>query len=127
MKFESKTVHAGDRRKAGEFIPVTTPIYTASSYFYDSMDQLDRVFGREEQGPSYSRYDNPTTSALEDLVNELEGGHGALACASGMSAIHMSLVAALLDRPKRVVAANALYGATTNLLMSVFGPLGVET
>jgi cystathionine beta-lyase/cystathionine gamma-synthase len=127
MKFESKTVHAGDRKKAGTFIPVTTPIYTAASYFYDSMDQLDRVFGREEQGPSYSRYDNPTTSALEDLMNELEGGHGALACASGMSAIHMSLVAALLDRPKRVVAANALYGATTNLLMNILSPMGVET
>jgi cystathionine beta-lyase/cystathionine gamma-synthase len=127
MKFESKTVHAGDRKKTGTFIPVTTPIYTAASYFYDSMDQLDRVFGREEQGPSYARYDNPTTSALEDLVNELEGGHGALACASGMSAIHVSLVAALLDRPKRVVAANALYGATTNLLMNILSPLGVET
>jgi len=127
MKFESKAVHWGDRKKAGDFIPVTTPIYAAASYFYDSMDQLDRVFGREEQGPSYSRYDNPTTSALEELVNELEGGHGALACASGMSAIHIALLAALLDRPKRVVAANALYGATTNLLMSVFAPLGIET
>jgi len=39
----------------------------------------------------------------------------------------LGLLAALLDRPKRVVAANALYGATTNLLMSVFGPMGVET
>ena len=127
MKFESKAVHAGDRKKAGDFIPVTTPIYAAASYFYDSMDRLDRVFGREEEGPSYARYDNPTTSALEELVNELEGGHGALACASGMSAIHMALLASLLDGPKRVVAANLLYGATTNLLMSVFEPMGVET
>ena len=74
MKFESKTVHVGDRKKAGNFVPVTTPIYTASSYAYDSMDQLDRIFGREEQGPSYARYDNPTVSALQELVNELEGG-----------------------------------------------------
>ena len=82
MKFESKTVHVGDRKKAGNFIPVTTPIYTASSYAYESMDQLDRVFGREEQGPSYARYDNPTVNALQELVNELEGGHGTLACSS---------------------------------------------
>src|SRR5579864_8315876 len=127
MKFESKTVHAGDRKKAGSFVPVTTPIYTAASYFYDSMDQLDRVFRREEKGPSYARYDNPTTSALEELVNDLEGGHGALACASGMSALHLALVAALLDRPKRVAASNDLYGATVNLLMNVFGSLGIET
>ncbi len=127
MKIESKVVHSGDRKKAGGFVPVTTPIYTAASYFYDSMDQLDRVFGREEKGPSYARYDNPTTSALEELVNELEGGHGALACASGMSAVHMALLAALLDRPKRVVASNDLYGATSNLLMNIFEPLGIET
>ena len=127
MKFESKVVHSGDRRKAGNCGPVTTPIYTAASYFYDSMEQLDRVFGREEKGPSYTRYDNPTTNALEELVNELEGGHGALACASGMSALHIALLAALLDRPRRIVAANALYGATANLLMNIFGALGVDT
>jgi cystathionine beta-lyase/cystathionine gamma-synthase len=127
MKFESKTVHAGDRRKAGNFVPVTTPIYTAASYFYDSMEQLDRVFGREEAGPSYARYDNPTTSALEVLMTELEGGHASFACSSGMMALHIAVLAALVDRPKRVVAGSVLYGATTQMLMTVFGALGVET
>jgi cystathionine beta-lyase/cystathionine gamma-synthase len=127
MKFESKTVHAGDRRKAGNFVPVTTPIYTAASYFYDSMEQLDRVFGREEAGPSYARYDNPTTSALEALMTELEGGHASFACSSGMMALHLAVLATLVDRPKRVVAGSVLYGATTQMLMTVFGALGVET
>jgi cystathionine beta-lyase/cystathionine gamma-synthase len=127
MKFESKVVHSGDRKKTGSFVPVTTPIYTAASYFYDSMDQLDRVFGREEEGHAYGRYGNPTNAALEELVTELESGHGAVACASGMSALHIALLAALIDGPKRVVAASALYGATANLLMSVLDPLGIET
>ena len=98
-----------------------------TTYVYDSMEELDRIFGGEEEGQSYGRYDNPTRNALADLVNELEGGAGAIACSSGMSALHLGILAALLDRPKRVVAANALYGATTHLLMSVFGPMGVET
>lgn len=128
MKIESKTVHGGDRRKmTGDFVPVTTPIYTAASYAYDSMEQLDRVFGLEEKGASYGRYDNPTRGALEDLVQELESGAGAIACASGMIAIHTALLAALMDRPKRVLAANMMYGATTSMLMNVFGPMGVET
>ena len=127
MKIETKVVHSGERRKAGDYVPVTTPIYTATTYSYESMAQLDRIFGGEEKGPSYIRYDNPTTNALETLINDLEGGHGAVACASGMSALHVSLMAALLDRPKRVVAASALYGATTNMLMNVLGPLGIET
>lgn len=127
MKLESKMVHFGDRKKAGDFVPVTTPIYTAASYYYDSMEQLDRVLGREEPGPCYARYDNPTTNALEDLVNELENGKRALACSSGMSAMHLAFLAALLDRPKHVLAADVLYGATTGMLMNLLAPLGIET
>lgn len=127
MKFESKTVHSADRRKPGSYIASTTPIFTASSYVYGSMEQLDRIFGREEKGPSYARYDNPTVNALQDLVCDLEGGHAAFATSSGMMALHLALLAALVDRPKRVLAADVLYGATTQMLMTIFGALGVET
>src|SRR5579859_5982418 len=60
-------------------------------------------------------------------MTALENGHGALACSSGMNAIHTAILSALLDRRKSIVASNALYGATTNLLTKVFDPLGVET
>ena len=97
-------------------IPVTTPIYASTTFLYEDMAQLDRVMGREEEGLSYARYENPTNLALEELMTALENGHGALACASGMSAIHMAVLAALTDRPKAVLASNALYGASTALV-----------
>src|SRR5579864_9001732 len=131
MKIETKAVHAGDRKRnpkaPGMFVPVTTPIYTAASYIYESTAQLDRVLGREEEGFCYSRYDNPTNTALEELMASLENGHGALACSSGMTAIHIALLAALSDRRKSIVAASALYGATTSLLCKVLEPLGIQT
>src|ERR1700730_10485679 len=130
MKIETKAIHAGDRKadpaKPGAFIPVTTPIYTAASYIYESTAQLDRVLGKEEEGYCYSRYDNPTNAALEELMASLENGHGALACSSGMSALHIALLAALTDRRKSILAANAMYGATTPLLTKVLEPLGME-
>ncbi|MGE5644513.1 MAG: trans-sulfuration enzyme family protein [Acidobacteriota bacterium] len=126
MNLYTKAVHAGDRKKPGRFVPVTTPIYTASTYLYDEMAELDRVFGREESGYSYSRYDTPTNAALEELLTSLENGHGALACASGMAALQTALLTALTDRPKSIVAANALYGATISVLSKIFEPLGVE-
>ena len=126
MKIQTKAVHAGDRKKASDAIPVTTPIYTASSYVYDSMERLDRIFGQEEAGYCYARYDNPSNTALEELITALEGGAGALACASGMAAVQMAVVTALADRRKSVLAANALYGATVGLLMNVLEPTGVE-
>jgi cystathionine beta-lyase/cystathionine gamma-synthase len=125
MKIDTKAVHAGDRKKPGSQIPVTTPIYTASSFFPETMEELDRIFGREEQGYCYARYDNPSNAALEELVSSLENGHGALACGSGMAAIHMALLAALTDRRRSIVAADALYGATISLLMNVLEPSGV--
>ena len=125
VKTHTQAVHAGDRKKSGRHIPVTTPIHTAASFFYENMEQLDRVFGREEPGFSYARYDNPSNAALEELCATLENGHGALACCSGMSAIHIALLTALTDRRKSVVAADALYGATVNLLLNVLEPMGV--
>jgi cystathionine beta-lyase/cystathionine gamma-synthase len=126
LKIHTKAVHSGDRKKPGPHIPVTTPIYTASSYFYESMEQLDRVFGQTESGYCYARYDNPSAAALEELMCALEDGEGALACASGMAAIHVALLTALTDRRKSIVAAHATYGATASLLMNVFEPTGVK-
>ncbi len=126
MKMNTKAVHAGDRKRTGSYVPVTTPIHTASTYIYEKMEDLDRVFGREMAGPSYSRYGNPTNDALEELCAELENGAGALACSSGMSAVQMALTTALTDRRKSVIAANALYGATVGMLMKVFEPSGVD-
>jgi cystathionine gamma-synthase/methionine-gamma-lyase len=125
VKIQTKAVHAGDRKKTGRYVPVTTPIYTASSYFYESMEELDRVFGREEPGYCYARYESPTNAALEELAASLESGRGALACGSGMAAIHMALLSALADRRKSIVAANALYGATVSLLLNVMEASGV--
>jgi len=125
VNIHTQAVHAGDRRQAPAAIPVTTPIYTASSFFYETTEELDRVFGHEQAGYCYSRYDTPTASALEELLTALEGGHGSLACASGMAAVEIAISTALMDRPSSVVAADALYGASTKLLLNLLEPRGV--
>ena len=126
MKIHTKAVHSGDRKRAGTHVPVTTPIHTATSYFYESMEQLDRVFADTEKGYCYARYDNPSTAALEELMCALESGDAALACASGMAALHTAILSALTDRRRSIVAANAMYGTTVGLLMNVFEPSGVS-
>jgi cystathionine gamma-synthase/methionine-gamma-lyase len=125
LDIHTKAVHTGDRKKPPAEIPVTTPIYSAASYISDRTEDLDRIFAHELEGFSYARYGTPTSAALEELVASLEGGHGALACASGMSALEIAVLTALLGRPKSVLAAEAIYGATINLFLRVFEPLGV--
>lgn len=123
---QTRAVHVGDRKPLEGFIPVTTPIYTASSFIYRDIEQLDRVFGREEPGPSYSRYSNPSNEALEELMASLESGAGSLACSSGMAAVQVAFNTALADRRKVVVASESLYGASISLLMKVLDPMGVD-
>ncbi|HTW67988.1 MAG TPA: PLP-dependent aspartate aminotransferase family protein [Bryobacteraceae bacterium] len=129
MKTETKVVHAGDRKRnpdaPGAFVPSSTPIYTATTYLYEDTAKLDRVLGREEPGFCYGRYDNPTRTGLEELLTSLESGASSQVCSSGMMALHVAVLAALTDRRKSVLAANALYGATTTLLSQVLEPLGV--
>lgn len=125
-RLQTQAVHAGDRKRGKGPVPVTTPIYNSSSFIYSDIRDLDRVFGREMPGESYARYSNPTNAALEEVVTALEGGAGALACSSGMQAINTAILVALMDRRRVIVAANALYGATINLLMKILEPSGIE-
>ena len=125
-RLQTRAVHAGDRKRLPDFVPVTTPIYTASSFIYKDIETLDKVFGREAPGPSYARYSNPSNDALEELMASLESGAGALACSSGMAAVQVAFMTALADRRKSVVAAESLYGASISLLMKVLDPLGVQ-
>lgn len=127
MKFESQVVHAGDRKRSNSAaVPSTTPISLGTTFAYESAETLDRIFGHEETGQSYSRYSSPTNDALEELTTVLEEGHGSLACASGMAALQIAFQAALLERPRTVLAAHAIYGATIKMLDQVFAPMGVD-
>ena len=127
MKLESQVVHAGDRKRvrAGH-VPSTTPIHLGTTYFYESAEKLDRVFGEEEEGFSYARYSNPTNSALEELTTQIEGGYGSLATASGMAAIQIAVHTALLDRPHAILSSNSIYGASVRIFDQVFAPFDVD-
>ena len=69
----------------------TSGISQVSAFSYDSAEHLEKVFGNKAPGFAYTRIGNPTVAAFEQRINELEGGVGAVACASGM-AHHRSTV-----------------------------------
>jgi cystathionine gamma-synthase/methionine-gamma-lyase len=87
---------------------------------------LNAVFGNERSGYVYTRYANPTTTALESAIASLEVTEDAVAFASGMGAVYAAL---LLDvrAGERIVAAPDVYGATYAILSRLLPSLGVET
>src|SRR5699024_7387885 len=68
------------------------PIHQTTSYVFDDTEHAKRLFGLEEPGNIYTRIMNPTTDVLEQRMAQLEGGIGALAVSSGMSAITLSIL-----------------------------------
>jgi cystathionine beta-lyase/cystathionine gamma-synthase len=129
-RFETRAVHSGEPRPAGRdgsFFPISTPIYASTTFSHPDIETTDRVLGGEEPGYSYTRWGNPTVSALEEALASLEGGGArAFAFASGMAAMHAALVAAELGPGATVLAAEQLYGSTATLLVQIFGASGVE-
>jgi len=123
----TKLVHGGERRKLPDVRSVSTPIYASATFTYDSMEEIDQVFAGEKQGFVYTRYGNPTTSALEEVVRDIEEGAVACAYATGMAAVHAALLACDMKSGSTVLASQDLYGATTNLLNGIFINFGVKT
>jgi cystathionine beta-lyase/cystathionine gamma-synthase len=123
----TQLVHAGERLPPPRGVPASTPVYATSTFTYNSMAEVDRVFAGEDAGYVYTRYGNPTTGALEEAVRVLEGGAAACAYATGMAALHAALFACELSPGSTVLASQDLYGSTTELLYTVFGSFGVKT
>ena len=127
IDIETKLVHSGERHKPLDAQPVANPIYASATFTYESMEDIDKVFGGEKQGYIYTRYGNPTVAAFEEAVRATEEGATACAYSTGMAALHAALFACDLKPGSIVVASQDLYGATTNLLTTVFGAFGVKT
>jgi cystathionine beta-lyase/cystathionine gamma-synthase len=124
--FPTRAVHAGERMPQGKHRPVTTSIVPSVSYTYESMDDLDAVFGNTQPGFIYSRYTSPTVAAFESAVANLEEGEAAMAFSSGMAAVQAALLAAGVQAGTSVVSSFDVYGATYSLLTRFFAGMGVS-
>ncbi|OPZ45296.1 MAG: Methionine gamma-lyase [Actinobacteria bacterium ADurb.BinA094] len=122
--FETLALHGGQ-----EPDPATNaravPIYQTTSYVFDDADHAADLFSLKEPGNIYTRIMNPTTDVLEKRVAALEGGVGALALASGSSAVTFAILN-IAGAGDHVVSANSLYGGTYNLFVHTLPRLGVE-
>jgi len=123
--FSTQAVHAGERAAPADYTPVVAPIHPTVGFLYDSIDDLDAVFGNTREGYVYSRYGSPTVSAFEAAMAVLERGEAAHAFASGMAAVHAALLAAGVRAGTCVVASPDLYGATYTLLSRLLAEMGV--
>lgn len=102
------------------------PIFTTSSYCFESAAQAAARFGGDDPGNIYSRFTNPTVRTFEERLAAMEGGESAVATASGMAAI-LSTFMALLQAGDHVVSSRSIFGTTSVLYNNYLKKFGVET
>lgn len=124
LKIETLALHGGQ-----EADPVTgaraVPIYQTTSYQFKDTEHAANLFALTQFGNIYTRLMNPTTDVFEKRIALLDGGAGALAVASGQSAITLALLN-IARAGDEVVSADNLYGGTYTLFRYTFPRLGVK-
>ena len=113
-KFETLQLHVGQEKPDSATGARAVPIYLTSSYVFNNSKHAEDRFGLRDAGNIYGRLTNPTQDVFEQRVAALEGGVGALATASGASAIYYAIIA-LAKAGDNIVAASNIYGGTYNL------------
>ena len=124
MRFETLQLHAGYTPE-----PTTSsrqvPIYPTTSYVFQSPEHAADLFALKAFGNIYSRIMNPTVDVLEKRLAALEGGHAALATASGHAAQFLALTT-IAQAGDNLVSTPNLYGGTFNQFKVTLKRLGIE-
>lgn len=123
MKLDTKCVQAGYRPKNGE--PRTLPIAQSTTFLYETAEEMGDLFDLKKEGFFYTRLANPTLDALEKKVAALDGGVGAMACASGMAATTLAVLN-VCNAGDNILSMSTIYGGTYNLFNVTLPRLGID-
>ncbi len=122
--FETRSIHAGQ--------PVDSdtgsrnlPIHLTTAFVFDSAEHAKQRFALEALGQVYSRLTNPTVEAVENRINNLEGGAHTVFFASGQAATTAAILN-LGGAGSHVVTSPRLYGGTETLFQVTLKRLGIE-
>ncbi|GAA1837366.1 O-acetylhomoserine aminocarboxypropyltransferase/cysteine synthase family protein [Agromyces salentinus] len=123
--FKTRAIHAGnipDQVTGARALP----IYQSSAFVFDDTADAAARFALQKYGNIYSRLANPTVASFEERVASLEGGLGAVATASGLSAQYITF-ASLAGSGDHIVASANLYGGSITQLDVTLRRFGIET
>ena len=117
MKFNTKVIH-GNQHHDPSTGAVMPPVYQTST-FVQTSPGVPLAAGYE-----YSRFSNPTRTALEEALASIENGVRGLAFASGLSATDS--VMKLLKPGDEVIAMDDLYGGTYRMFTRIYQEFGIK-
>ena len=120
----TRMVHGGTTRTPyGE---TTEALFLTSGYVYDNAEQAEATFLGAENRYQYTRFANPTVTMFEQRLALIEGAEACRATATGMAAVHASMLCHLRTGD-RVVASRALFGSCHWIVSTLLPRYGIIT
>jgi cystathionine beta-lyase/cystathionine gamma-synthase len=116
--FATDLVHSGvsPDEKTGAIL---TPLYLSTTFVQESVDKY------LEKGYSYSRTNNPTVTAYQKKVAELENGVAAHVFGTGMAAT-AAVINATMKAGDHCIISDCSYGGTNRIMRVQYAPFGME-
>ena len=118
----TRSVHGGEVRAKGAK-SLTHPIAQTSTFVFDTLDEFEAYKAGEHHQYEYGRYGNPTQTAAESKLADLDHAEAALLFSSGMSAISTALMA-MMRGGQHLVIMEDCYRRTVQLC-EVLGKFGI--
>jgi O-acetylhomoserine (thiol)-lyase len=118
------TILHSDRLLKPELGALHQPVHTAVTWGYEDVQGLVDVFQNKAKGYAYSRQGNPTVTALEHKITQMEQGTATVAFSTGMAAITATIMA-LVKADDHIIASSFLFGNTRNILQT-FVDIGLD-
>lgn len=115
MRLKTRLIHAGNQSDA-QTGAVTTPIYQVTTFKQALADM--------EQAYDYSRAGNPTRTAVEQYIADIEYGKYGFAFSSGLAAL--SAILMTFRAGDHFIVSNDVYGGTYRLIKQVFHQLDLS-
>ncbi|MDG2250465.1 MAG: cystathionine gamma-synthase family protein [Gammaproteobacteria bacterium] len=121
--FNTTNLHS-DRRDNPEHGVLHKPVHPSVAYGYEDARHLAEVFQGKRAGYNYGRQLNPTVTALQNRITQMEQGLASVAFATGMAAISSALLA-LLKEGDHIISSAFLFG-NTNSFFGTLKRLGID-
>jgi len=120
----TELIHPVEAREDAE--PLTTPIYETTTFLFENAEEVRQYNEGKSSKFLYSRYENPTVTAVERTMAALEGGEVGIVLSSGQAATTTALVG-LLKAGDEIVCSSAIYGGTLHLITDVLSKFGIKS
>lgn len=124
FQFDTLKVRGGYNPKDHNY-SVAVPIYQTASFELGGTQRFERLRSFQEAGYFYTRLGNPTTTVLEERIAALDGAAAALAVASGMAAITLTLFS-VAEGGGRILTTEQLYGGTIDGFRKLYPKFGIK-